>query len=393
MQPPPKIAARHTLLLLLSATVVVALLFYWRPEPDRELRALPPMRVAATTVERRDLAPVRRVTGRLQPVRRAVLRFEVPGRVVERHVEPGTAVTAGEPLLRLDGGDHTDDLATAEARLAEEKAAVVRDRRLLALAERNIELQAEEVARLERLEAASLASRSLRDEARQRLLQLETDAARLRYSVETAEARLAQRRAALQRARRDMERTVLTAPFDGLVNTVYLDVGDYASGNTESVELIDRAELDLYVEVAGEVAAALTPGQRLTVQTTEGPRSGRLVALQQEPDQETHTHPMRIRIDGTGLLPGALAEAQLPLAPLHDVAVVPVTAVLHEEGRSYLFWIRGGGLERVPVVTGRRVGERYALTDGIATGARIVARDVAALADGQAVVIAEPEGR
>jgi len=66
---------------------------------------------------------------------------------------------------------------------------------------------------------------------------------------------------------------------------------------------------------------------------------------------------------------------------------VPATAVLYEEGETFLFRVQGDTLQRVPVVLGHRVGDWQEVRRGIESGDDVVTRDVAALSDGQQVSI------
>lgn len=385
MQRPSPITARYFILLLLVIVVVIVALMLSRTERQASLRQLPPARIEATTLQRMDLEPVVEVSGRLHPQRSALLHFEISGQVKARQVEPGQAVAAEEVLLSLHEGDFADSLALAEAQWQQEQAAIERDRSLLKLALKNSQLQAREVARLNKLGSASLASKSLLGEARQRLLQLQSEEARLRYAVETAEARLALREAERSRARRNLQRTQLRAPFAGTVNRVAVQVGDYVSPSQMVLELIDSARLELHLEISSETAAVLSLGQRLDVQVEDGHREGQVVALQQDPDPSTYTHALRIRLSGEGLLPGRLARATLSLGREPDALVVPVNAVLQEDGAAYLFVIEDGNLVRQRIELGRRAGPWYELRAGVAEDTLIAARDVAALADGQRV--------
>lgn len=380
------------LLILVIAVAGVAGLIATKPAPRPELREQPAARVAVTRAQRLDLAPTTALTGRLRPARGAQLHFEVSGRVVDRLVEPGQRVEAGAPLARLEEADYRDAAIEARARLEQEELAVARDRRLLKLAVEHRELQRKEVERLERLGEKSLASRTALDEARQRLLQLRGDEARLRQAVDGSDARLTLQRTTLARAERNLARTTLTAPFTGTVNTIDFEVGDSVTGNQPALELIDADRLDLYLEVNGDGARVLQRGQPVTVTIDGEQRPGEIIALQRDPDPATHTHPLRIRLDGEGLIPGQLAEAELPLAPLHDVIAVPVTAVLREEGRAWLFAVdEGGKLERREVTAGLRHGDHQVIVSGLEEGQTVAARDIAALSNGQAVETFETE--
>lgn len=371
--------------LLLALAGLVILLLLTRPQPASVLQTQTVLPVRTTTVTTHELQPVETVSGTLEPMRKAQLHFELSGQVRERHVEPGQAVAAGAALLALDAGDYQDALDSAESRLQLEVRSIARDRELLELAQRNRTLQEGEVKRLEQLGKDSLVSRSRLDEARGKLLGLESEVARLRTSVATADARLALLRAERNRAARDLVRTRLDAPFAGIVNAVSAQVGDYVTPSEAVVELVDVSALDLYVEVRGELARALSQGQQVRVTVDGRQHAGRIVGLQIDPDQVTFTHALRVRLTGEGLRPGMVARAELPLDRLAGVLAVPVTAVLQDEGRSYVFRVREGALQRVAVATGRRVGDLRVVQEGLQAGDVIVTRDVAALSDGQQV--------
>ncbi len=386
---PQKLTARHFLLLLVISLLILTTLILSRPEKSGKLRAPTVPTVVVEEVGLRDVHPSLQISGRLQPRLAATLSAEVAGRVVERSVEPGRQVTAGALLMRLEEGDYRDALARAEAQLSQERAAVSRDRRLLELARQTRELQAKEVARLKRLGSESLTSVSRLDEARQRLLQLQGEEARLDYSVSTATSRLALRRAERDSAARDLERCNITAPFAGTVNELLADVGDRVAVNRELASLVALDELDFYAELPGDAQTALSLGQTLMVRVAGVALEGRLVSLQREPDHSTHTLALRIRVAGEGLVPGALAETRLPLRALNNVLLVPVAALLREDGKAYLFVEKQGQLSRRRVETGRRDGDAVVVLSGVAAGERIVARDVAALSDAQQVKVAQ----
>jgi len=370
---------------LLALVLAVVLLVVTAPEQEPELREVVATRVEVATAERHDLVPYETVNGRLEPARRATLRFELAGQVAQRAVEPGQAVAEGELLLALDDGDYVDALAEAEAQLVQEQRNIARDRELLQLARRNYALQQNDLQRLEKLGADALVSKSHLDEVRIQLIGLESELARLRASTATADARLALNQAARNRAARNLERTRLQAPFTGTVNSVSVQAGDYVTSAQEVVELVDATQLDLYVEVRGEVMQSLSQGQPVEVLIDGNPRPGTVLALQLDPDPVTFTHALRVRLAGNGVRPGHVARVQLPLQVLQQVVAVQSTAVLYEEGRTFVFRVQDDVLERVEVVTGSRVGEWLEIRQGISAGDRIVSRDVAALSDGQKV--------
>ena len=368
-----------------ASSLIIGLLIITAPENKAELQPLVAVKVSPIMVSATTIQPEVLVTGRLQPANRALLRFEISGQLEQRLVEPGQRVEAGTVLLSLSDADASDSLIESKARLDMEKAAVARDRRLLEIAAKDVVLQQQEVKRLNSLGSESLVSMSRRDQAKQKLLQLQANEAQLRYSVDTAAARLKSVNAALARATRNLARTDLSAPFTGTINVVNIEAGDYVTPSAVAVELVDLDNIDLYIEVDGATAAALSLQQKVSLQINGKTQTGILIAIRSDPDPTTFTHAVRIRLDNKGLLPGTLGTVQLPLQVQVSVLVVPVSSLLQEDGRSYVFVIKGKQLERREVTLGIRDKDRIVVESGLQDGVKIVARDIAALTDGQKV--------
>jgi RND family efflux transporter MFP subunit len=356
------------------------------PDKNPELQQVIVPVVQVTTVGLHDLVPVETVSGRLEPARKTSLHFELAGQVHARPVEPGQSVQAGEALLMLASGDYEDALAEAEAQLAQEIRNIERDRELLKLSRSNYTLQKNDLDRLLKLGEDSLVSKSRLDETRIKLIQLESEVAQLKSSVASAESRLALKEAARNRAARNLERTRLPAPFAGTINAVNAQVGDYVTPNQAVVDLVDAASLDLYAEVRGNVAQSLVQGQVVTVEVNGAQVPGEVIALQVDPNQETFTHALRVRIAGDHARPGQVAQVRLPLREMLRVTAVPSTAVLFDEGVASVFRLDGDTLQQVEVKPGERV-DGLQIVQGLAASDRVVTRDVSALSHGQQVQV------
>jgi len=372
-------------LILLLLTAIALLLLIIQPADEPALRSLAPSPVLVNHASRTDLYPRELVSGHLQPVRRAWLRFEVDGRVAERRAEAGQSVSVGDVLLTLDDQDYQDVLIQAQAEWQQAEQDLQRDRSLLKLAERSRKLQEEEVSRLNSLGERSLASKTRLGDAEALLAQRLSEEARLGASVNTGPQRVAASKAAMDRARRNLDRTTLKVPFAGRVNQVQLQVGDYANRNQQALELISD-QLDFYAQVRGPVARALTLGQRVTVSVGDRSYTASVAAVQPDPDPGTFTHAIRLRMPESETRSGALAVVQLPLQPVRNALVVPSTAILLDEGSAFVFRVEGEHLQRVAVQLGPRVVQQQVIVSGIDAGEQVVVRDVAALADGQVVV-------
>ncbi|MCG8486159.1 MAG: efflux RND transporter periplasmic adaptor subunit [Chromatiales bacterium] len=376
-----------TLAILIVTVLIVLLLIATRPEANTEIKAPVVTRVEVTRVAQRDVLPEVTYTGLLRPRQTASLRFEVSGELKQRHVEPGQQVEAESLLLQLEDADYQDALTEAASQLSETDATLQRDQKLLDLARENRRLAEREYERLEKLGKGSLASVSTLESSRQQLINLQAEEARLAFSLQTNQARMDRQRAANSRAQRNLDRTRLLAPFSGRVNRVMAETGDYVSANTLVLELIDTSNLELQVAVNGDVVAALALGQQLAVEVAEQQVSGKLIALQYDPDSQTHTHPIRIQVENSGLIPGQLGQVKLPLRERKAALVVPASALLREEGRHYVFLVRDNHLVRQEITPGIRYGDLQIVLHGLQPNQQLVARDVDVLSEGNEVQI------
>ena len=168
------------------------------------------------------------VQGQLEPERRLDLRVETAGQVVEIPVRKGEAVEKGQVLLRLAEDDRPARVAQAHAELARQQLNLEGARRLF--------------------------KRRLQSEAELRL----------------AEASVAAARAALKVAEIDLERTAIRAPFDGVLETVYVELGSFLDRADPVMELLDNATLKAVGHVPQQSASAIVVGQPVAVRLLDG---------------------------------------------------------------------------------------------------------------------------
>jgi RND family efflux transporter MFP subunit len=369
------------------SALIIALLFWSRPDTFAELQPLPPPTVNLGKIEQIDAQPIAHVTGKLQPARKASLHFQVSGQVDTRLVEAGQYVEENVRLLSIESGDFVDAVEESKALLKTEQNAVARDTSLLSLMTRERELQEQEVERLNQLGQNSLASRSKYDQALQALYRQQAEEARLKHSVDSARSRLMIEQTKLNKAKRNLERTQLVSPFKGTVNVVHVEVGDYVSPGQVALEIVQIDQLDLNLEITGKIASQLQLGQKIKISTSNDEREGQIIALAVDPDPETNTHSVKIRLPSDGLFSGQLAIAHLPGFLYKDASVTPISSILYDNGQSYIFEVvNNDHVVRKAV----EIIERYEdvqIIAGVEPGTTIVSRDVSSLVDGQTVVV------
>jgi RND family efflux transporter MFP subunit len=180
-----------------------------------------------------------RAMGLVQPVREVLLQPEVGGRVVFRseNLVPGGLVQGGELLVRLDSRDQKNILEAQRAALAAAQVQLEEERTRKQVAEREWGSEAEKLA----AEARKFALRE--------------------PHVNSAVAGMSSAQSQLKKARRDVRRTVLIAPFDGVIRDAPIEVGEVVSplSVVASLAAIDQYWVKVSVPVA-QLAHLEIPG-------------------------------------------------------------------------------------------------------------------------------------
>src|SRR5262249_7289819 len=152
--------------------------------------------------------------------------------------------------------------------------------------------------------------------------------------LEAAQAGVAVAQAAVAAAQSNLDQTVVTAPFDGVVGQKLLVPGAFASAQTPIVTLVSpTVEGHLTVEEAR--LSQLQPRQavQLTVPAFPGTTfPGHVATIAPVGDPKAHTFDVKILPDNQDgrLLPGMFAQVQVTTASSGDAVLVPVGALVQQ---------------------------------------------------------------
>ena len=249
------------LLIIAAGAAAFALLDSLRARPDTRPPDSKPPPVRTIVLGALQQTFEIEVPGQVVPRREVTLAAEVPGRIVTRPeaVRAGRHVAQGTLLLQLDPGDYERAIQTAQLqvravdleieRLNTETAGVVA---LVALGTEDLRLAGEELERIELLFEKKTATRSDRDRARRselaaryqlRTLQNQHDLlpVRRRQLLSKRDRLLTE----LQQARKNLERTRIRAPFDGLLTLATAEVGDFVQAGDVMLKIEETAVVEI----------------------------------------------------------------------------------------------------------------------------------------------------
>lgn len=373
-------------LLVLGAGVAVAVIFIrLRKPPERVEQEVPAPLVQVSLLEARDIPMIVRGYGTVAPKVEVDLVSQVPGRVVFVHsdLKAGGVIPAGERILQIDPSDY--ELAVRQARAA----------------------VAETQVRLDTQTAEA-------DVARREWRQLSPDAEPTsplvfrEPQVRQAQAALESAEAALATAELQLQRTVLSLPFDVMIASESVDLGQYVGVGQVLAEAygVDTFEIVVpledeelaWIDVFGKRLAAdggATQTRRIPADVQAGFAGGEhtwqgyLVRTTGQVDPVSRMVPVVIEVpepldteDKPPLLPGAFVEVAITGRTLEEAIAVPRDAI-HGGKR---IWLVEDGQLRIQQVDFVRADEEFAyVTEGMPDSALIVTSALDAVVEGMAV--------
>jgi RND family efflux transporter MFP subunit len=372
------------IVVLAIALLIARHLIVNKPEPGRQAPAEIALSVDATRVTPESFDVVVTAEGTVQPRTESTLIPEVSGRIIE--VSPdfreGGFFEKGEVLVRIEPRDYELALATAEAQVAQAKAALEQE---LALAE-VVKNDWKELGK----EAPALGLR--------------------KPQIAAAEAALLSAQAQLERARVDLDRTRIRAPYAGRVLEQAADIGQFVSVGTILAQIyaVDYVEIPLplsnrqleYVQLperfrddaatAGGIGPAVTieadigrttyqwEGQIVRVEGAIDTQSRQLFVVAQVDDPYARgpqgRPPLRI---------GQFVRARIQGRTLDDVFVLPRAAL--REGSQVLVVDEESHLQRKTVKVAWSDDERVVVSEGLDTGDVVTLTSLSIAASGTLV--------
>jgi HlyD family secretion protein len=348
-----------------------------------------PIAVVLVAVERGEVQAVVANTraGTVKACRRARLAPATGGQVASLSVREGDEVQHGQILMVIWNKDLE---ARVQLAASEELAASARVQEACL----NAEVAKREAERQQRLASRKLVSEEIVDRAT-------TQAKAREAGCQAARAARQVSRASTDVARASLARTVLTAPFDGIVAEVNAELGEYVTPSPPgiptppAVDLIDSRCLYVTAPIDEVDAPAIRTGMPACVSLDAFPerRCGakvrRIAPYVLDVEKQARTVEVEIefasREDSVGLLPGYTADVEIILEQRDNVLRVPTETVL-EDSRVLVYRDSDGTLESrhfdsglsnwryTEVLSGLEEGERIVVSvdrEGVEAGAEV----------------------
>ena len=288
------------------------------------------------------------IRGRTKAEKKVVLRAETPGAIAETPTELGAAVKAGDVICRLK-----ED--ARRARLAEARAAL-------------------EKARLDYNAAVELGKDGFRSDT----------------AVAAARAARDQAAAAREQAQLELEKTKITAPFDGVFDGRFVEVGDFLSVGDPCGTVIKSSPFLVVGAVSERDVSKIAKGDRgvarlATGETIEG--VVRFVAASADPSTRTFDVELEVPNEDGALRDGVTADFTVFAKRREAVRVPRSSIILNDNGEIGVRIVDNDNIvafQRVALIGEEPAG---VWVDGLPSGSRLITRGQEYVSAGQEVSI------
>jgi multidrug efflux system membrane fusion protein len=263
-------------------------------KPPADLTALeqaPLVRVRPSRAEQHAVIDLLR--GRTEANRLVEIKSETDGRLSELAVDDGSQVKAGDVIAKLAPGDRPSRLAEAKALLAQRKVEFDADKKLS-----------------------------------QKGFRAETQLAASQAELEAAEA-------AVTIAEVELSYTTIRAPFDGVIDSRLVEIGDFIDRGESIARLVELDPMLIVTQVNERDIGRLSVGAPGQARLMSGPTvTGTIRHISAVADGATRTFRVELEVPNLNrsIADGMTAEIALPLSEIAAHHVSPAVLTLAENG-------------------------------------------------------------
>lgn len=212
-------------------------------------------------------------------------------------------------------------------------------------------------------------------------------------SLDEIKSRYAVSSAALEMAETNLAKTVVYAPYTGIINDLPVENGEYVQEGATVAEIVEVDSVKVEIQVPEKEVEFLRKGSSMSIisgYTDDVICSGELTYISEVADAGTRTVNAEITVDNRKriLRSGQIVRARLNRRSLSNAVMVPLAAVIPlENGKVVYVADDEGNAERREVELGLIKGTRVHITRGLAEGDRLIVKGHRRVGPGQKINI------
>jgi len=313
-----------------------------------------PLPVKAVTALRRDLIITLKAPGEAYTERKAVLKAEAGGVIKSLPAREGLRVRKGDVLAEIDDAEYRLSLDKLEAlrlkylsELHLEKQFAAADDESSPEAQAGLtKAQADHEAALAAFQAGKITAADLEKASRDYELAL-IAAGRKKEEIIATTKGLTGAEIDVKTARLILEKTVIRAPFSGILTDFKVSPGERIESGREICTIVDLSRMKVKARVLESDIGKMMPGRGVDLRFSAYPGrvfKGLVESVGPIVDAEDKTCPVFIAVEGSGdeIKPGMHAEVEIAAEIHRNRLLVPQDAILVRGGRKLVFVVEQG---------------------------------------------------
>ncbi|MCC3144431.1 efflux RND transporter periplasmic adaptor subunit [Halanaerobium sp. Z-7514] len=197
--------------------------------------------------------------------------------------------------------------------------------------------------------------------------------------IRAGAAQLKQAEAGLDELEDNLRKTIITAPFDGLVFQVNVEKGEMIGSGQAIINLINIDQLYVEIELTASAVSRINKGDMVEVkaETMQHYVEGEITNIAPQADPSTRSFLVKVKIDNSehSLRPGMFADVRLLKGEAGDAVVVPIESIMDlTEETPYLYVVEEGRAVRREVEVGLQTDTQAEIISGLEAGESVIIR-------------------
>ncbi|MGN6436356.1 MAG: efflux RND transporter periplasmic adaptor subunit [Agriterribacter sp.] len=228
-------------------------------------------KVSSEKVSRKDITEIVTASGKVYPEIEVKISPDVSGEITELNVQEGDSVKRGQVLARIYADIYATQRDQAAAQVAGQQSLVSNSEAQLAALKSALDLAKLTYDRQKQLLADKVISRSEYEQAENTLNTAQANYNAALQNIRSNQAQVRSAAANLAKANKDLSRTELLSPMEGVVSLLNVKKGERVVGNsmmagTEMMRIADISVFEIRVEVGENDVQKISIGDTAIVE-------------------------------------------------------------------------------------------------------------------------------
>lgn len=264
---------------------------YQNPRNLQQDLGLPSVQIKQ--IKNQMMRPKVRLSGRTSANREVHIKAEISAKVIEVPVKKGANVKKGDVILKLDPRDWPARVEQAQANLKQRQ--------------------------LEMKSVQNLKKKNLANQAQ----------------LTRAKTVLANAKADYIQAQRQLDASIIRAPFKGVIDQRQVEIGDFVTPGMHLVSVIDFDPFLIKASIPENEAAQVKQGDKVKARLVDGtPLTGKIIFKSASANPQTRSYALEIEVDSSKhtLSSGMTAEVTVPQQATRALFVSPALLIIDPQG-------------------------------------------------------------